>query len=73
MEQKTPIPPPPPQIKDAAARRVEMRHFPIFDLGGRGVSIYFVQDCSLRDVEWGGETREGYIPAPRLFSVCYAG
>ena len=78
MEQKTPVPPPPPpppQIKDEAARRAEMRHFPIFDLGGGGsrFSIYFVQDCSLRDVEWGGETREGYIPVPRLFSVCYAG
>ena len=39
MEQQTPIPPP-PQIKDEAARRAKMRHFPIPD--------YFVQDCSLR-------------------------
>ena len=35
MEQKTPIPPP-PQIMDESARRTEMRHFPILDLGGRG-------------------------------------
>ena len=35
MEQQTPIPPP-PQIKDEAARRAKTRHFPILDLGGRG-------------------------------------
>ena len=35
MEQQTPIPPP-PQIKDDAARRAKTRHFPILDLGGRG-------------------------------------
>ena len=28
--------PPPPQIKDEAARRAKTRHFPILDLGGRG-------------------------------------
>ena len=28
--------PPSPQIKDEAARRAKTRHFPIFDLGGRG-------------------------------------
>ena len=42
--------PPPPQIKDEAARRAKTRHFPILDLGGRGgskFSIYFVQDCRL--------------------------
>ena len=48
MEQQTPIPPPPP-IKDEAARRAKTRYFPILDFGGRGAlafSIYFVQDCS---------------------------
>ena len=28
--------PPPPQIKDEAARRAKTRHFPILDLGARG-------------------------------------
>ena len=52
MEQQTPIPPP-AQIKDKASRRAKMRHFPIFDFGGRGggvyfeFSIFFVQDCNL--------------------------
>ena len=36
MEQQTPIPPP-PKIKDDAARRAKTRHFPILDLGGGGV------------------------------------
>ena len=47
MEQQTPIPPPPPQIKDEA----KTRNFPILDLWGRGVQfpIYFVQDCSYFD------------------------
>ena len=36
MEQQTPIPTPPPQIKDDAAWRAKTRHFPILDLGGRG-------------------------------------
>ena len=36
MEQQTPIPPPPPQIKDEAARRAKMRLFSILDLGGEG-------------------------------------
>ena len=43
MEQQTPTPP--PQIKDAAARRAKTRHFPILDLEGEGgfrFSIYFV-------------------------------
>ena len=39
MEQKTPIPPPPPQIKDEAARGAKTRHFPTFDLGGRGGGV----------------------------------
>ena len=29
-------PPSPPQIKDEGARRAKTRHFPIFNLGGRG-------------------------------------
>ena len=50
MEQQTPIPRPPPQIKDEAARRAKTRHLPILDLGrgggegGSRFSIYFVQD-----------------------------
>ena len=30
-------PPPPPQIKDECARGAKTHHFPILDLGGRGV------------------------------------
>ena len=37
MEQQTPIPPPPPQIKDEAARGAKTRHFPVLDLGEAGV------------------------------------
>ena len=34
-------PPPPPQIKDEAARRAKTRHFPILELGGGGGGLGF--------------------------------
>ena len=49
MEQQTPIPPPPHQIKDEAARRNVPFSHPWFGVeGGSRFSIYFVQDCSLK-------------------------
>ena len=49
MEQQTPIPPPPPQIKDEAAQKPKRAIFPslIWRGGGLRFSIYFVQDCRI--------------------------
>ena len=48
LEQQTPIPPPPPQIKDEATQKPKRAIFPSGGRrGGSKCSIYFVQDCSL--------------------------
>ena len=43
MEKQTPIPSPHPLNQG----RSKTRLFPIFDLGGSSLSIYFVQDCGI--------------------------
>ena len=57
MEQQTPIPPP-PQIKDEAARRAKTRHFPILDLGGGEGGLGFPFILSKIVASWRGELED---------------